>query len=575
MLAMASEIRFDTYYPYAELTAILQNLALEYPHLLSLESIGKSYEGRDVYCMTVTNRATGSAEEKPALWCDGNIHATEVSASSACLHLIYTLVTRYETDTEIRRAVDTRTFYIVPRVNPDGAEQYFQTPPHYIRSSTRPYPFDEEPIDGLKRQDLDGDGRTLTMRIPDHNGPWKIDPEHPRLMVRRDPLESGGQYYRLLPEGLLENWDGVTLNIQRNKEGLDLNRNFPAHWRQESEQYGAGPYPGSEPEAQNLMRFITSHPNITGSMSFHTYSGVLLRPYGTTADDTMPAEDLWTYQTIGEKGTELTGYPAISVYHDFRYHPKEVITGVFDDWIYDHLGIFAWTVEIWSPQRQAGLTEGFDAKTKSGGYKFIDWYRKHATADDVKMLEWSDTTLEGKGYIDWYPFEHPQLGKIELGGWHGLYAFRNPPPQFLEKEIAPLSEWAVYHALLAPELALHSLTATRLTEGTYRVRVVVENVGWLPTYVTQKAVEKKAVRGIVAEIALAEGAVLEMGEVRVVGGQMEGRAYKSPAPYDWDFDPTEDRAKVDWIVRAVAGTPVSVEVRHARAGVVRGKVILE
>ena len=80
----------------------------------------------------------------------------------------------------------------------------------------------------------------------------------------------------------------------------------------------------------------------------------------------MPAEDLRIFKAIGDKGTELTGYPNISVFHDFKYHPKEVITGVFDDWMYDHLGVYAWTVEIWSPQRQAGLTEGFDKNTKAG-----------------------------------------------------------------------------------------------------------------------------------------------------------------------------------------------------------------
>ncbi len=592
------DIRFDTYYNYADLTERLQALVAAYPHLLSLESIGKSHEGRDVWCVTATNTATGPAQEKPAFWCDGNIHATEVSASSACLLILHKLATRHGADATITRALDTRAYYIVPRVNPDGAELYFADKPKYIRSSTRPYPYDEEPIDGLKYEDIDGDGRMLQMRIPDANGAWKIHPEHPRLMVKREPTDYEGKFYRILPEGVLENWDGVTLELQKNKEGLDLNRNFPANWRQEGEQFGAGPFPGSEPEVYNLVKFIAAHPNITGAITFHTFSGVILRPYGTQADDAMPAEDLWTFQAIGKQATEMTGYPTVSVYHDFRYHPKEVITGVFDDWMYDHLGVYAWTCEIWSPQRQAGLTEGFDKNTKAGSFKFIDWRRNHPIEDDIKMLEWSDTQLDGKGYVEWHSFTHPQLGPIELGGWDAQLAFRNPPAQFLEKEITPLVDWAIWHGLIAPELKLHSVTLTPLEEKekrrkgeketedsslstinyqlstSYLLRVVVDNAGWLPTYISKKALEKKAVRGVVAEIELPGGAVLETGKKRVELGQLEGRAYKAVAPYGWTADTTQERVKIEWVVRGVPGSVVNVAVRHERAGIVRCEVTL-
>lgn len=131
-----------------------------------------------------------------------------------------------------------------------------------------------------------------------------------------------------------------------NKQQLDLNRNFPAHWRGESEQQGAGPFPTSEPEVRACVAFLTEHVNICHAITFHTFSGVLLRPYSMIADEEFPVEDLEVYKMIGEKGQELTGYPALSVYHDFRYHAKEVITGTFDDWAYDHQGLLAWTVEI-------------------------------------------------------------------------------------------------------------------------------------------------------------------------------------------------------------------------------------
>lgn len=554
------DVRFDRFYRYDDLTRILRAYAEEHPDLVRLESIGKSYEGRDIWVAAVTCRSTGEAEEKPALWVDGNIHASELSPSTACLYLLHRLVTGYGEDPEVTRCLEGRAFYICPRVNPDGAEWALADVPKIVRSSTRPYPYDEEPIEGLLEEDIDGDGRMLMMRIEDPNGPWKPHPDEPRLLIRRDPTETGGTYYRVLPEGRLENYDGVMITIPPKKEGLDLNRNFPVEWRQENEQKGAGPFPTSEPEVRALVSFITAHPNIIGGVAFHTYSGVILRPYGTRSDEAFPAEDLWTYQKIGAKGTEITGYPNISVYHDFRYHPREVITGVFDDWLYDHLGVFGWTVEIWSPQRQAGITE----------YKFIDWYREHPVEDDLKLLKWSDEALDGKGYVDWYPFDHPQLGRVELGGWDRLYAFRNPPPQFLEKEIALFPDWLIWHLLISPRLELFSATVEPLGEDVYRVQVVVHNTGWLPTYVTKKALEKKVVRGVICEIELPEGAALKTGKARVDVGQLEGRAYKPSSPVGWSVgDATDDRAKVEWVVHAPQPGKVKVTARHERAGVVR------
>lgn len=71
------DVQFNKYYRYQDLTSILHSYAEEFPHLIRIESIGKSYESRDLWLLTVTNFATGSDEEKPALWVDGNIHAVE------------------------------------------------------------------------------------------------------------------------------------------------------------------------------------------------------------------------------------------------------------------------------------------------------------------------------------------------------------------------------------------------------------------------------------------------------------------------------------------------------------------
>lgn len=167
------------------------------------------------------------------------------------------------------------------------------------------------------------------------------------------------------------------------------------------------------------------------------------------------------------------------------------------------------------------------------------------------------------------------MGEIELGGWDALYAFRNPPPPFLEKEIAPLADWIIWQGLISPRLEIYDASAVPLGEDVYRVRLVVHNTGWLPTYVTKTALENKVTRGVVCEIELPEGATLEAGKLREETGQLEGRAYKASAPVSWAADPTEDRLKVEWVVRAPMSGEVKVIARHERAGTVRTSIQLK
>jgi murein tripeptide amidase MpaA len=566
-MPIVPDLRFDTYYRYSDLTRIIHSLAAARPDLMEVQSLGRSYEGREIWLAVVTRKSTGEHRHKPAVWMDGNIHSTEVSASSACLYFIHHLLEADGNDPDVTEVLDTRTFYIVPRVNPDGPELALAEQPVHLRSSVRPYPFDEDPIEGLRIQDIDGDGRILSMRIEDTNGPWKICQEEPRLLVRREPGDRDGPFYRILPEGrMLPGWDGITLKEAPYRHRLDLNRNFPSSWRTEDEQKGAGPFPASEPEVRALVAFIVEHPNICHGMTFHTYSGVLLRPYSAYADERFPTEDLRIYKRIGKKGEELLGYPAFSIYHDFRYHPKSISTGGFDEWMYDHLGIFAWTVELWSAFREAGITKGFEVGTKSGEARFIEWPMEHPLEEDLKLLEWSDDKLDGLGYLPWREYDHPDFGKVELGGWDFMYAFRNPPPQYLEPELKPLPPWILWQALSTPLLGLHKEEIRPLGEGHYELILVAENRGWLPSYVSKKAVERKRCRELTAELELPQGAELVAGKLRETMGQLEGIAHKQASPVFKPADYSEDRAKVTWVIKVDGPCDVKVVLRHDRAG---------
>jgi len=556
--------RFDQFYRHAELTRLLQDYAAALPGLVQLDSIGKSHEGRDIWLVTVTNGVTGPAADKPALWVDGNIHAAEVTASTACLYFLHQLATGAD-DPRLRHLLDTRTVYICPRLNPDGAELALADRPRHVRSGTRPYPYDEPHVDGLTMEDIDGDGRMLFMRIPDPHGPFKKHAQDARLMVPREPGEFGGSYYRVMPEGLIKNWDGLQIKVNKDREGLDFNRNFPSVWRQEYEQVGAGPYPTSEPEVRAMVDFVVQHPNIGAAVSFHTHSGVILRPMCSESDEQMIPEDLWMYKRLSDLGAQLTGYPAVSIYHDFRYHPKEIIGGA-QDWIYEHLGALFWTVEIWSPNKEAGIE----------GYKWTEWFREHPVEHDLKLLKWSDEQCGGQAHVDWYPFRHPQLGMVELGGWDRMNFWRNPPAHLREREVARFPGWLTQLALTLPRLEVLRTEVRTLGPDTWRVRFAVANGGYLASHVSKRALARKTVRGTIFQIHLPPGATLLSGKEREEGPHLEGHAPKtSLQAFLPHREITADRAVVEWIVHGARGTAISLTATADRAGTVRAEVTLD
>ncbi|WP_374661482.1 M14 family metallopeptidase [Inhella sp.] len=559
---------FSHFYRHDDLLELLATYAAARPQLVERIVIGRSHEGREIVLMALTNQATGRHADKPALWVDGNIHAAELLASTAVLYYLHQLLSSYGSDAAVTQLLDTRTLYLVPRLNPDGAELALADRPRHIRSSTRRYPWDELPVDGLTPEDVDGDGRILSMRIPDPHGGWKAHPEEPRLLTPREPGEFGGQYYRVMPEGFIQNHDGVMVTVNANPEGLDLNRNFPEAWRPEPEQLGAGPYPASEPEVRACVDFVAKHPNIGAAISYHTHSGVILRPSGLKSDDDLPAEDLWQLKKFSELGTQHTGYPAISVWHEFKYHPKEHISGT-QSYFYELLGAMHWVVELWSPNREAGIQ----------GYKWIDWYRQHPAEDDRKLLAWSDTLGPDSAFVNWRPFQHPQLGAVEIGGWDLMNFWRNPPPALRQAEVERFPGWMNQLALSLPRLELLQVRATALGDETWRVRMAVANAGYLGTVVTEQARAKAMLRGVVFEMHLPVGdphVALISGSPRQVGPQLAGHAPKSSLHH---FVPsrevTADRAVVEWLLRAPRGTRLTLSAQHDRAGRVQTELTLD
>jgi hypothetical protein len=543
---------FDRFVRYDELTQRLQSLAEEHPGLVTLESYGRSFEGRDLWLVTVTDSSTGTHDTKPAHWVDANIHATEVTGSVAALHLLHHLVEGHRRgDERITEVLATRTFYVVPRVNPDGAEAALADAPSYHRSSVRPWPWNGHEWPGIHMADIDGDGRVLTMRVPDAHGAWVEHPDDERVMVpvSVDGETDGRIRYRLITEGTVVDHDGFTIPTPADPRGLDMNRNFPAGWG--TGVTGSGDHPLSEPEIDALVRAITARRNVCGYNAYHTYGGVLLRPSSTAADSTLPPLDLWTWKTFGERGTELTGYPVHSVFEDFTWDKSDTMSGAADDWTYEHLGVVGWTTEFWDVIAAA---TGERAST-------LIWYLGPTPEQEIAVARWADTHAPGT-YVHWYAFDHPQLGAVEIGGPDWFHLWSNPPASHLRAEVEPHAEFAVHQALASPRLEILLADHDRVAEDLWRVRIGVANTGFLPTYVTEHAKKNSLVLPLTVSV---DGAAVVDGPAKVQLGQLAGRI--SMRVNGWALnDGTPDRALHTWVVRAAQGDTVILTAEHPRAG---------
>ena len=564
LAADVAPLPFDRILRYDELTALLQSWEKARPSLVHIESIGTTPEKRPIWFLTITNEKTGAASEKPALLVDGNMHATEWGGGVAALHFTRKLLNGYGSDERITRLLDTRAVYIVPRMTPDGVDATLAQG-RFIRSVDRPFP-PGPAAPGMYSKDVNGDGRTVFMRYRDPNGAWKQSKADARLLVPREPDETGGDYWRVLPEGMIEQFDGLTIADPPARAPIDLGSNFPGDRGTGARSVTAGAYPGSEPEVAAYVAAVAARPNIVAHVTCHTFGGLILTP-PVNLSEHLPGNDARTYQTLAGKAAALTGYRAMS-YLDLRAQDRDTHIPSAFGWFYDDKGIFSFITEFWDPLKAAGISlEGTTASAWLWGF--------HPVEDEVKLLQYSDRELGGDGFVPWKRFEHPQLGPVEIGGFDLVRYWYNIPWNRLEKEVAPHSEWLVWLGLSTAQVAVREFTAEPLASDVWRVRLVAENTGWLPTNGSQKAVEQNSVGPVMAELTLPPGARLVEGESRQTLGQLEGRSGNRSVATWWSYTiGTPDRAFAEWIVAAPVGTKLSGKVRHERAGSASGEVTL-
>ena len=545
--------RFDHYYTYNEMTDQLKSLVEVYPQLATLRSLAKSFAGRDIWVVEITNLETGPAAEKPGYYIDAQIHAEEHATSATALYAIWHLLVNYGKDEEVTRLVDSQVFYILPRINPDGAELSL-VPPFYNWCGNGRFMPGADRVEGLIPDDVNGDGYIVWMRVPDSKGEWKKSARNPDVMVQRQPGEEGGTYYRLYPEGQIRGFDGTDVKVEKPFDG-NMNRNFPTNWS--PQEYGAGAHPLSEPEVAGVAKFILDHSNICGICAYHTHGGIILRPSMTRPDSAMAARDITLYKEIGKVGTEITGYPTISIYEDFTPDKSKARRGGLMDWTYEEMGIISFGTELWDLERTAGVDKE-------------DFYNLYPRTEAIQqsVYDYVVNNVGERGWRPWEPFEHPQLGSIEIGGMVNIWTYRNPPEVLLEQICRQNVLFNLRHAAAAPRVRVDEVSLTEFGSGLYKVRAVVSNHGYLPTNLSDVAIENQVAKPVCLSIVV-EGGEVVMNPTSVELGHLAGRNERLYPWSPWGQQWTATTKAAEWLVRMKGTGSVTVTGASEKAGVHR------
>ncbi|MBS0011374.1 MAG: hypothetical protein KFF49_08180 [Bacteroidales bacterium] len=524
---------WNKYYTYQGIKDLCEQMVKAYPDLVKMESAGKSYEGRDIIALTVTNHKNQDPSHKPGYYIDGNIHANEVQGTEMALYAAWYLAEMYNENNFIKELLDDKVFYILPTINPDGRENYI----HEANTGSSPrsgmVPRDDD-RDGLVDEDgfndLNGDGVISMMRRKTPYGNYKEDPSDPRQMVR---VEAGefGDYEMLGYEGFDSDGDG---EVNEDRQGYyDPNRDWGYNWQPDYVQRGADKYPFSFPENMAVRDFALKHKNITGAQSYHNSGGMILRGPSIQGggSEVYTREDEMLINTIGKLGeTIIPGYRFLTIWKDmYTVYGGEV------DWWYGFMGAFVYSNELWTSRLM------FQDDSRDS-YKF----------DRLLLFE--------DAFIPWEEYDHPVYGKIEIGGFNKNFG-RTHPGFLLESDAHRNTAFCFYHAYHTPKLVVHDIRLEDLQGSLKQLTATVTNLRMMPTHSGQN---------IKYKIDPPDYICLEGGEV-IAGMIVLDEDYnkcleqkRNPARLEVENIAGNSSVKVRWIVRG--GNKFTVRVESVKGG---------
>jgi len=493
-------ISFEDYHGYNGTVKYIKDVAKAYPNITSLLEIGKSTMGRSIYVLVISNMKKGTTidahvqlrnprkegvknvmpmkpyQGKPGHWICGATHGNEYTGTEVCLYSIDKLVSGYGSDQEITRLVDDQTFYICPVVNPDGLYNSIEKGISQRQNSEKKDDDGDGKINEDGPDDLNGDGFITQFRYKDPEGRFILDEEDPRLMVRLGQNQkTDKQRYSVIREDKDNDGDGK--RGEDSERGIDLNRNFPEGWWNDTLPGGTGTYPTSSPEVHAIAEFFMNHTNILMAQNYHTSGGFTYRPMGTAPHTALHPKDVAVFDMImGKKYLEIIGedvpeawlspdkLPALKEKlketSDNKYdimrgydlprgwrvsynedRDQRYSFGMATDWMYVQLGMYALTTELWNPQKDIKDFPQFEGQDARSG-------RQRA------LLKYQDEKYGGKLFVPWKAYNHPELGQGEIGGWIPKYQSNALPGDPLRYVCENHWQFELFRAGLQPDIVI-------------------------------------------------------------------------------------------------------------------------
>jgi hypothetical protein len=567
-------IAWNRYYDSEALAELCRKIAKAYPRLAKLQSIGKSGDGRDIWCLTTTDFNKGKPDRKPAMYVQGNIHGNEIQGGEYSLYIAWYLTESFGDVKYIQDLLAEKVFYIVPTINPDSRDYFIHKP----TTSSDPRGYNVEQFEP-RFHDLDGDGNIVLMRWKDPKGIWRIDPNDPRRMV---PLQEadikGSQTGERIAEAPDERNYSMAIEGDTDKLGMDEkyyeahmrvgtdfigmfptrfdsydpNRNWDWNWESGGKDAGGSiGQPFSFSETRSVRDFFLQHTNIVTALSFHNsagaiYTGTVKKPEADNGETDDEFDMGRLYDEMGKHGEELLpGY---------RYVPQK--NGGLHrevDWMYGKRGAYSFLVELMPQYLLYNTPES----------KIMGSVNPGDVIEDERSRFSKDLLFED-GFVPWRPFDHPKLGKVEIGGFKKTYADLRLTPGFLmESEAHRNMAFCLYLASETPKLEVRDITVKDRSDGLQEVTATIINTRLMPTH-SGPDLKHNITRPdyVTLQTAGRVVAAMEMNADRkIVAKQKE-----KPERYELANIPGNSTITVSWIVEGKG--PYTVVVDSVRGGTI-------